>query len=117
MSATWVVAAIALAAAAFMLRFLVALLHESTPSVCYWVVPARLEPGRALSCRYVEDDGSQVNGSRQSECYAELLENGHYASKELSSGLIALDIRLVSDGLGERSVHPGRGDVFRERQF
>jgi hypothetical protein len=48
MWATWVVAAIALAAAAFMLRFLIALLREGAPSVCYWVVPVRREPKREL---------------------------------------------------------------------
>ena len=35
-----VVAAIGLAAAAFMLRFLLALLREGAPSVCYWVIPS-----------------------------------------------------------------------------
>jgi hypothetical protein len=39
----WVVAAIALAAAAFMLGFLIALLREGEPSVCYWVAPVRRE--------------------------------------------------------------------------
>ena len=41
MWAAWVVAAIALAAAAFMLSFLMALLREGAPSVCYWMVPVR----------------------------------------------------------------------------
>ena len=48
MWATWIVAAIALAAAAFMLTFLIALLREGAPSVCYWVVPVRREPKREL---------------------------------------------------------------------
>jgi hypothetical protein len=50
MRGVWVVAAIALAAAAFMLRFLIALLREGTPAACYWVVPARGRPekGRNL---------------------------------------------------------------------
>jgi len=41
MWAALMVAAVALAGAAFMLRFLVALLREGAPSVCYWVVPVR----------------------------------------------------------------------------
>jgi hypothetical protein len=48
MWATWIVAAIALAATAFMLTFLIALLREGAPSVCYWVVPVRREPKREL---------------------------------------------------------------------
>ena len=48
MWATWVVAAIALAAVAFMLTFLIALLREGAPSVCYRVVPVRREPEREL---------------------------------------------------------------------
>jgi hypothetical protein len=43
-----VFAAIALAAAAFMLRFLIALLREGSPSVCYWVVPGRQGEGEIL---------------------------------------------------------------------
>ncbi len=37
MRAAWVVTAIALGAAAFMLRFLTALLRENAPSACYGV--------------------------------------------------------------------------------
>jgi hypothetical protein len=48
MWATWVFAAIALAAAAFMLTFLIALLREGAPSVCYWVVPLCREPKREV---------------------------------------------------------------------
>src|ERR1022692_2484571 len=59
MWATWVVAAIALAAVAFMLTFLIALLREGAPSVCYRVVPVRREPERELveilSSNYMHD--------------------------------------------------------------
>lgn len=48
MWASLMIAAVALAGAAFMLRFLIALLREGTPSVCYWVVPVRVEPMRGL---------------------------------------------------------------------
>ena len=41
MGAAWVIAAVALAGAGFMLWFLIALLRESAPSVCYWIVPVR----------------------------------------------------------------------------
>jgi hypothetical protein len=54
MWAALMVAAVALAGVAFMLRFLVALLREAAPSVCYWVVPVRPGPVResltTLSC-------------------------------------------------------------------
>ena len=46
MWAALMVAAVALAGTAFMLRFLIALLRESAPSVCYWVIPARQTPRR-----------------------------------------------------------------------
>jgi hypothetical protein len=48
MFATWGIAAIALAAAAFMLRFLIALLREGAPSVCYWVLPHHQDPKKEL---------------------------------------------------------------------
>ncbi len=54
------VAAVALAGVAFMLRFLIAMLRESAPSLSYWIVPVRhgvdrevLEP---LSSDYVRDN-------------------------------------------------------------
>jgi hypothetical protein len=87
MWAAWVVAAIAWAGAAFMLRFLIALLRESAPSVWYWVVPVRRDPR---------------------------LENDYYAKEESSSVLIAFDVYPVSDRLGFRTVHSDRGYVFRE---
>jgi hypothetical protein len=82
MWAAWIVAAIALAAVAFMLRFLIALLRESAPSVCYWVVPG----------------------------HPEELENEKYAKEKKEkfvSGLIALDVRPAACGTGWRSIHPG----------
>lgn len=41
-----VIAAIALAGVVFMLRFLLALLREGTPSVSYWIVPVRHKSDR-----------------------------------------------------------------------
>ena len=66
MWAAWVVAAIALAGCGFMLRFLIAMLREGAPSVCYWIVPVRRGPEReipaALSSDDVEDDWSVISG-------------------------------------------------------
>jgi hypothetical protein len=72
---TWVVAAIALAAAAFMLTFLIALLRESAPSVCYWVVPVRREPERELV---------EILSSKR-------MDDGHWAISELPTALPAHD--------------------------
>jgi hypothetical protein len=119
MWAAWIVAAVALTGAAFMLRVLIAFLGERAPSVCYWVVPVRAEPLRevgAWSAEYVEDDCETAECNPGDYC-DELLENGNYAKQECSSGLVALDVRPVSDGLGWRSIHRGRGYVFREHRF
>jgi hypothetical protein len=60
MWAAFAVAAVALAGTAFMLRFLIALLREGAPSVCYWVVPVRRrtlrEDFEVLSGDDVEDE-------------------------------------------------------------
>jgi hypothetical protein len=119
MWAAWIVAAIALAGAAFMLRVLIAFLGERAPSVCYWVVSARTETLRevvgAWSDEYVEEE------YRTEECkrgeYEESLENGNYAKKECSSGLIGFDVRPVHGGLGFRSIRPRPRYVFREHRL
>src|SRR5258708_3771614 len=100
---TVVVAGIALAAAAFMLRFLIALLREGAPSVCYWVVPLR--PEQADECCVMEcEPGEDL----------EFLENEGHAEKEYGSGLISMDVRAVSSGLGCRSIYPRGGYIFGE---
>jgi len=118
--ATWIVAAIALTGAAFMLRVLIALLGEGAPSVCYWVVPARREPHRevleARGASWLEDDCRAPECNRGEYC-AELLEKENYAKEERSSDLIAFDVRPVSGAVGWRSIHPRRGDVFREHRL
>jgi hypothetical protein len=118
MWAAWIVAAIALAGAAFMLRFLIALLGEGAPSVCYWVVPVRTEKKGHLGvlCGIYVDDDYRATESGRSDYRLELLENENYAKQECSSGLIALDVRPVSNRFGWRSIHPGRGYVFREHR-
>jgi len=115
MWAAWVVAAIALAGAAFMLRFLMALLREGPPSVCYWVVPVRRAPEKgchliALRGIYFDDDCRAMRGG--STCSGELLENEKYANGKVSSGLIAFDVRSIA-GFDSRSIHPRRGQIFR----
>jgi hypothetical protein len=119
MWAAWIVAAITVGAVAFMLRFLMALLRERAPSVCYWVVPVRNGLRRrvleTLSANYVED-GCGAPECNHSE-YVELSENENYAKAESSSGLIALDVRPASDGLGWRSIYPRRSSVFREHRL
>jgi hypothetical protein len=112
-------AAIAVTGTAFMVWFLLGLLHECA-SVCYWVVPARRrrEKHRHLAVLrgiYAEEDCRAPEGKR-SDYYVELLENEVYA-KECVSGLIALDIRPVSTHLGWRSIWSRRDQVFHERRF
>jgi len=60
MWASWGIAAVALAGAAFMLRFLIALLREGAPSVSYCVVPVTRGTGeqvvKPMSLDEVEDE-------------------------------------------------------------
>ena len=108
MFAAWVVAAIALAGAAFMLTFLIALLREGVPSVCYWVVPVDRESQKKEQIKvrrgiYVDDDcraTEWVGGGFD----LEFLENEGHAKEDYDSGLIALDVRHVSARLGRRSI-------------
>jgi hypothetical protein len=109
---TWVVAAIALAAAAFMLKFLIALLSEGAPAVCYWVVAVPRKPEADDSC--VDRNYERLESDRD-VCWAELLvENQDHAEEVRASSLISLDIRHVSDSLGRRSIRK-RVDILRER--
>jgi hypothetical protein len=59
MWAAWVIAAIACGAAAFMVRFLVALLRESAPSVCYWVAPVARGSERVSAQAFGEDENEE----------------------------------------------------------
>ena len=93
-----------------MLRFLIALLREGAPSVCYRVVmvgrePEKDEPLRVLRGIYFDDDSRATEGDR-GDYRCELLENEHYAKEKRTSGLIALEVHPVSVGLGWRSIHP-----------
>jgi hypothetical protein len=108
MSAVWIVAAIALAGVAFMLGFLIALLREGVPSVCYWVVPVRRELQKkeqinVLRGVYVDDDcraTEWIGGGFDRE----FLENEGHAKEDYDSGLITLDVRHASARLGRRSI-------------
>ncbi len=117
MWAAWIMAAIGFAAAAFMLRFLIALLRESAPSICYWIVPLRREAQEEEHLKVLRgifDDDCRMAGSDCGRHGVDLLEKENYAKEEYPSGLIALDARPVSGGLVWRSIRPGRGRAFRE---
>lgn len=116
-----VVAAIALAAAAFMLRFLIGLLRESAPSVCYWVGPVRQEFGKKVHLKvlggtYVDDDRCATECSR-GDYNLESLELKGHAEEECSSDPTALDVRPASAHSVWRSIHPSRGGVFRGQRL
>lgn len=119
MWAAWVVVAIALAATAFMLRFLIALLRESSPSVCYWVVPVRREPGEhleALRDIYFDDD-CRVTASDHGDYRLELMENEHHAEEKCTSDLIALAVSPIPHNVVWRSIEPNPGNAFRGRRL
>jgi hypothetical protein len=115
MWAAWVIAAIALAGAAFMLRFLMALLREGAPSVCYWVVPVRRAPKKEVHLKALRgiyfDDDCPTENHRSADC-GELLERENYAKEEFSSGLIALDVRSIAN-FDSRSIYPRRDHIPR----
>ncbi|MHB8218413.1 MAG: hypothetical protein ACYDDS_20260 [Candidatus Sulfotelmatobacter sp.] len=115
-------AAIAFSGTVFMVFFLLALLRERAPSVCYWVFPVhgRVEKGRHLEVLggIYGDQGCRETEGDYRDCrfeLVELLENENHAN-EGASGVIALDVRPAFDGLGWRSIHSGRGYVCREHK-
>jgi len=119
MWATWVVAAVALAAVAFMLRFLTALLHESARTVCFWTVPVRRETEEeehlgVLAAGVNFDDHGRAMESDHGDYRWELLENEHHAKAKCTAVLVAFGVHPVSDLLDPRPIHPKRGYVFRE---
>jgi hypothetical protein len=111
-----VVAAIGFGAAVFMLGFLIALLREGASSVRYWVVPVFGKPQRAgvqvLNVAYDGDAGREPGDGR-----VELLENENHEKEKSGSGLIALDVRTISGGVGWRAIHSKRSFVLRERRL
>jgi hypothetical protein len=115
MWATWIVAAISLAAAVFMLRFLIALLREGAPSVCYRVVLVRREPEQVeVLCETYFDDDWRATEDDRGGCSVEFLENGIYAKQERSSNLIVPGSGAVSNRVGWRSIQLRGGHDFGE---
>jgi hypothetical protein len=113
-------AAIAVMGTAFLVWFLLGLLRQRGPSVCYWIVPARRRPQKerhleALRRIYADKDCRAPQGKRSDYC-VELLENASHAKKG-ASGLIVLDVRLVSASLGWRSIQPSRVNAFHDRRL
>jgi hypothetical protein len=120
MWAAGVVAAIAFAGVAFMLRFLMALLLESAPSICSWVVPVRREIEWAAEAAKQRDTGFPGGiDVDEDSCWSES-DHGYYylelenqnGAKEYASGLIALDVRHVSSGSGRRSIRSRGCNAF-----
>jgi hypothetical protein len=120
MGAASVVAAIGFGGAVFMLRFLLALLREGAPSVCYWVVPVRRKPQReafqVLSIGY-EGCACCETGSNRSEFRVELLENENREKGKYGSSPITVDGRISSGRLGWRAIHPKHSYGLRERRL
>jgi hypothetical protein len=116
MWAAWVVAAIALVAVTFMLRFLIALLREGSRSSCYRAVPIRKEPGKQLhlinpSGNADFDDDRCATEWNRGDYHLEFLENQCHVKENYSSDLIVLDVRLASAPMVWRSIYPGRGGI------
>ena len=116
MNAAFVVAAIGFGAAAFMLRFLIALLREGTPSVCYWVVPSRRQSWKEVwRDTDVEDDyrwqsaGTGINAGK-------FLGKQNYAKGKYELGLITVDDHIISSELGWRTIDSRHCLLFRERR-
>ena len=75
-----VVAAIASAAAIFVLRFVIALLREVAPAACYRVVHGRVEKHchRKVSSGVYADEDRCAPEDKRSDYYVGLLENEKY---------------------------------------
>jgi hypothetical protein len=110
-------AAIALAGTSFMLWFLIALLRDSAPSTCCWIVPVRCDLKRESDHGlggYMGDDDYRSE-SEPSDYYVELSENEVHA-KQCASGLIALDVRSVTGRVGWRSIQFRHASVFHRHR-
>jgi hypothetical protein len=111
-------AAIALTGTAFMVWFLLALLLDSAPSSCCWIVPIPCERERecaeARRSSFVDQD-YDTGGGKYRSSYVELLENEDHA-KVPTSDLIIIDDRNASGRVGWRSIHPIDGAVFHHRR-
>ena len=121
MWAAWIVAAIALAATVFMLMFLIALLRESAPSVCYWVVPVCREVEKEKHLKVLRgiyfDDDCPATESDCGDYRLELMENEHHAEEKCASDLIAIAVRPVPHNVVWRSIEPNPSNVLRGRRL
>ena len=118
MDAAWTIAAIALSGAGFMLWFLIGLLRESPPAVCYWIVPVLQKPkiGKSLEGlkRIYMGEDCHVMAAKHDECHGQFLESENHEMEKCKSGLIAVDVRAISGRLGWRAIHPKHVYSFRE---
>ena len=109
-------AAFALAGSAFMVWFLMGLLRDGQPSVCYWIVPIQRDPETSL---FQAMDANDVDDYWPSpECSGlyrlELLENLENESHaKATAGLIALDVHSAPASLGWSSIR-NQARAFRE---
>jgi hypothetical protein len=121
MWAAWVIVAIALAATAFMLRFLIALLLESAPSVCYWLVPVRREPEKERQLQVLRgvciEDACRMTENDSGDYRRELTENEHHAEEKCIPDLIGPSLHPGRDNVVWRTVQPSGGNVFRGRRL
>ncbi|MGA8837834.1 MAG: hypothetical protein WCF74_11715 [Candidatus Sulfotelmatobacter sp.] len=118
MGAASVVAAVGFCGAGFMLWFLIALLREGAPSVCYWVVPVRRKEREALHMLRVRLDGGDCGTACTGSNYrVDLLENENHEKGKDGSSLITLDVRTISGRLGWRAIQSQRSYVLREHRL
>ena len=119
MGAASVVAAVGFCGAGFMLWFLVALLREGAPSVCYWVVPVRRKEREALHMLRVRYAGGDCCGTActASKYRVDLLENENHEKGKAGSSFITLGVRTTSGRLGWRTIQSQRSYVLRERRL
>jgi len=105
--------AIALTGTSFMLWFLIALLRDSVPSTCCWIVPIHCGLQRENS--FGEYVGDHYQPEREpSDHYVERLENRVHA-KQGNSGLISLDVRILPGSVGWRTIKPGHAVLHQRR--
>ena len=103
-----------------MLRFLVALMREGAPSVCWGIVQfvydlKKSAPRKVLSGIYADKE-RRVPEHKRSAYNVSLLENENDAQEDFDSGLIARDVRLAGD-MGWRSIRSERGYISSQRQL
>ena len=126
MWAASVFVAIAFVGSGFMVWFLVGLLREGAPSVCYWVVPAIMTPGvrmashgvsnHGMILHAISEDGREEQNSPSAEGQ-ELLENGIYVQEDSGSNLVSLDVRPPGAGVGGRAINHSGARILREHRL